>query len=176
MTIPLVRERLAPAPTDPAGIAEAVEALSAALTDIVGAHRRIRHRLASDLGFSTAELTAVHLIGSIDNCTPKNLALELGLSTGAITAMVDRLERAGHVGRLAHPTDRRSQLLTLTFRGEEALGSMMALYNSAIENVVKTSPCVFDLHLIECLKHAAAAIDDVAKMPAAASSQATQPA
>lgn len=151
-----------PAPTDPAEIVEAVTALSAALTEIDGAHRRIRHRLAHDLGFSTSELTAIFLIGSTEECTPKALSAELDLSTGAITALVDRLDRAGHVERIAHPTDRRSQLLTLTFRGEEALESIMGTYNAAIEDVVKTSPCVFDQGLIDCLLHAATAIDAAA--------------
>jgi DNA-binding MarR family transcriptional regulator len=153
---------LTPAPTEPAEIAAAVMALSAALTDIDGAHRRIRHRLARDLGFSTGELTAVHLIGSTEHCSPKHLALELDLSTGAITALVDRLEKAGHAERMVHPTDRRSQLLTLTFRGEEAMEIMMSRYNAAIEDVVKNSPCVFDAGLIECLRHAATAIDHAA--------------
>lgn len=151
-----------PAPTDPAEISAAVEALSAALVEIDASHRRIRHRLAHDLGFSTGELTAIFLIGSTENCTPKHLAAELDLSTGAITAMVDRLDKAGHVERIAHPTDRRSQLLTLTFRGEEAMDSIMGLYNSAIEDVVKNSPCVFHAGLIDCLRHAANAIDTAA--------------
>jgi DNA-binding MarR family transcriptional regulator len=154
-----------PSPTNPDDIATAVSALSNALVEIDAAHRRIRHRLARDLGFSTSELTAIFLIGGEENCTPKYLSGELGVSTGAITAMVDRLERAGQVERVAHPTDRRSQLLTLTFRGEEAMAAILGLYNSAIEQVVRDSPCVFDSGMIDCLRHAAAAIDTAATGP-----------
>ena len=100
--------QLVPSPTNPADITAAVAALSNALVEIDAAHRRIRHRLARDLGFSTTELTAIFLIGGTENCTPKHLSAELDVSTGAITSMVDRLERAGHVERVAHPTDRRS--------------------------------------------------------------------
>ena len=166
MTSPKTRPTSSP-PTEPAEISAAVAALSSALTDIDAAHRRIRHRLARDLGFSTPELTAVFVIGNTEDCTPKHLAQELDLSTGAITAMVDRLEKAGHVERMAHPTDRRSQLLTLTFRGEEVLAAILDLYNTAIEDVVKNSPCVFDAGLIDCLHHAATAIDAVAARPTA---------
>lgn len=151
-----------PVPTDPTAIGVAVSALSAVLLDIDAAHRRIRHRFARDLGFSTAEITALHVVGSTADCTPKHLGLELDLSTGAITSMVDRLERAGQMERMPHPTDRRSQLLTLTFRGEETLGGVLDLYNSAVEEVVKNSPCVFDLGMIDCLQHAAAAINTAA--------------
>ena len=39
------------------------------------------------------------------------LAAELGLTSGAITFLVDRLERAGHVSRVRDDTDRRKVLL-----------------------------------------------------------------
>jgi DNA-binding MarR family transcriptional regulator len=42
------------------------------------------------------------------------LARELRLSTGAITAVVDRLERAGFARRVADPDDRRRVLLEIT--------------------------------------------------------------
>ncbi|ARC58584.1 Multiple antibiotic resistance protein MarR [Frondihabitans sp. 762G35] len=149
-------------PPGSAAFDSAVSALSNALVEIDAAHRRIRHRLAHDLGFSTVELTAVFVIGNTEECTPKQLSAELDLSTGAITAMVDRLERAGQVERIAHPTDRRSQILTLTFRGEEAMASMLGLYNSAIEDVVTNSPGVVDPAMIDILHRAAAAIDAAA--------------
>lgn len=156
-----------PAPTDPAEITAAVTALSTALVEIDSAHRRIRHRLANDLQLSSSELTAIHLIGTTEHCTPKHLAAELDLSTGAITALVDRLEKSAHVERHSHPTDRRSQLLVVTTSGQHVNDAMMALYNSAIETVVKTSPCVFDQGLIDCLTHAAEAIDAAAAAPSA---------
>lgn len=150
------------APTDPAEITAAVQALTTALVEIDSSHRRIRHRLAHDLGFSTGELTAIYLVGTVKNCTPKHLARELDLSTGAITAMVDRLEKSGHLERRVHPTDRRSQLLAVTQAGREANDKIMGLYNTAIEDVVGNSPCVFDAGLIDCLRHAARAIDTAA--------------
>ena len=153
---------LKPAPTDPVQIRLAVEALSSALMQVDTAHRRIRYRLARDLGLSVGELTAIYLVRTTESCTPKHLAAELDLSTGAITSLVDRLERSGHLERRQHPTDRRSQLLAVTSVGREANETMMNLYNSAVEGVVMSSPCVFDQGLIECLEHAATAIDSAA--------------
>ena len=43
--------------------------------------------------------------------TPGALAGELGLTSGAITFVVDRLERAGHVSRVRDDVDRRKVLL-----------------------------------------------------------------
>ena len=164
------------APPDTQTITDTVSALTSALVEIDSAHRRIRHRLARDLGFSTAELTATFIVGSTEHCTPKHLSTELDLSTGAITAMVDRLEKTGHLERLAHPTDRRSQLLVLTPRGDEAREAILRLYNSAIEDVVKKAPRMFDLGMIECLHEAAAAIDTAALAATDSGRQAQAPA
>ncbi|MGH7529836.1 MAG: MarR family winged helix-turn-helix transcriptional regulator, partial [Gemmatimonadales bacterium] len=38
---------------------------------------------------------------------PGELAAALGLTTGSVTAMLDRLERRGYVSRMSDPADRR---------------------------------------------------------------------
>ncbi|GAA4266585.1 MarR family winged helix-turn-helix transcriptional regulator [Frondihabitans peucedani] len=150
------------APADAPVSAGDVRALTAALVEIDSAHRRIRHRLAHDLGFSTSELTAIYLVGTIKDCTPKQLAAELDLSTGAITAMVDRLEKSGHLERRVHPSDRRRQLLVATSKGRAANEAIMRLYDTAIENVVESFPGMCDADLVEGLRRAAEAIDKAA--------------
>ena len=45
------------------------------------------------------------------------LAEELGLTTGAITGVVDRLERAGHLSRVRDERDRRKVLLQYSSEG-----------------------------------------------------------
>lgn len=42
------------------------------------------------------------------------LAQHLGISTAATTKMLDRLEHAGHVRRIPHPTDRRSFIVRVS--------------------------------------------------------------
>jgi len=46
----------------------------------------------------------------------ESLSPHTGLSSGATTAMVDRLERAGLIGRQPDPMDRRGTILVLTDR------------------------------------------------------------
>src|ERR687889_2902026 len=43
-----------------------------------------------------------------EQTTPGQLSAALHLSAPATSAMLDRLERLGHVHRVPHPTDRRS--------------------------------------------------------------------
>ena len=48
----------------------------------------------------------------------KELAAQMGLTTGTITVMVDGLEKHGAVERKRHEVDRRSILVTLTAKGD----------------------------------------------------------
>src|SRR3989337_1363206 len=46
-----------------------------------------------------------------DGLTPTQLGRRLSLSSGAVTALVDRMERAGQVERQPNPNDRRSSVV-----------------------------------------------------------------
>jgi DNA-binding MarR family transcriptional regulator len=46
--------------------------------------------------------------------TPRLLAARLGLTSGSVTAMLDRLEKLDYVRRAAHPNDRRKVIVTPT--------------------------------------------------------------
>ena len=45
--------------------------------------------------------------------SPKEIGPHLGLSSGSITALLDRLEKAGLIHRVSNPDDRRSVLIEL---------------------------------------------------------------
>lgn len=51
------------------------------------------------------------MIAEHGGATPKELAEATGLSTGAITGIVDRLERAGYAKREPNQADRRSVIV-----------------------------------------------------------------
>jgi DNA-binding MarR family transcriptional regulator len=65
-------------------------------------------------GINTTDSRAVDLIDQAGRITAGDLARELRLSTGAVTAIVDRLERAGYARRVADPDDRRRVLIEIT--------------------------------------------------------------
>lgn len=56
--------------------------------------------------------------------TPGRLSAELQLSAPATSAMLDRLERLGHVRRTPHPTDRRSVVVEMTDHAREVGAAM----------------------------------------------------
>jgi DNA-binding MarR family transcriptional regulator len=69
---------------------------------------------AEYLGVNGTDGRAIDLIDQAGRITAGDLARELRLSTGAVTAIVDRLERAGYARRVADPDDRRRVLIELT--------------------------------------------------------------
>jgi DNA-binding MarR family transcriptional regulator len=75
-----------------------------------------RHRAAMSrrLGLSDSEMLAVAYLAQHGRLSPSALAQLLDLSSGGITALVQRLESAGHLVRSGHPTDRRSILVELS--------------------------------------------------------------
>ncbi len=67
--------------------------------------------LARAAGMTAAESRCLSVVSREGTVTPGELARESGLTTGAITGIVDRLEKAGLVRREQNPADRRSVLV-----------------------------------------------------------------
>lgn len=67
--------------------------------------------VASCLGLSATEWRCWGLLEKNGPCTAGRLAELSGFTTGAITGIVDRLEKAGFVRRKRHPSDRRSVVI-----------------------------------------------------------------
>lgn len=65
----------------------------------------------------------LHLKG--EPVSPGDIISHLGLTSGAGTALLDRLEGAGYITRLRHPEDRRSVLIVLD---AEAAAEPLALH------------------------------------------------
>jgi DNA-binding MarR family transcriptional regulator len=66
------------------------------------------------MGLNDVEMLALLHLREQGPLAPTQLARLLDLSSGGATALVQRLERTGHVRRQPHPTDRRSTLIRLT--------------------------------------------------------------
>jgi DNA-binding MarR family transcriptional regulator len=62
---------------------------------------------AERLGVNETDLHCLNIIESSGGLTAGELAARSGLTNGAITGVLDRLERAGFARRVADPSDRR---------------------------------------------------------------------
>jgi DNA-binding MarR family transcriptional regulator len=77
------------------------------------------------VGLNSTDLECLDLLDLAGATTAGHLATHTGLTTGAMTAVIDRLERAGFVRRTRDPQDRRVVLVEATPR---SIARISALY------------------------------------------------
>jgi DNA-binding MarR family transcriptional regulator len=86
--------------------------LLAALRDFGLEDDRFDAIVARRFDAAPAEFKAMDHILASGGLTPGQLGDRLALTSGAVTALVDRLVRLGWVKRVPHPTDRRSVIVS----------------------------------------------------------------
>jgi DNA-binding MarR family transcriptional regulator len=98
-----------------------------------------RHRtaVARTLGINDAEMHALVHLAAQSQMPPSVIAALLGLSSGGATALVQRLERGGHVKRSSHPTDRRKVLIRLSERTAARLLEAEVPFNEGLESTTQ---------------------------------------
>ena len=114
------------------GRRKAVSVLNQSLFGIVREFERFRASIAREHGVTVTELRALSRVAACQHVTPKQLAQQLELTTGAVTALTDRLVNAGLLTREPHPTDRRSLLLGPTDAGAKLMDDVIAQYEQIV--------------------------------------------
>ncbi|MES2170941.1 MAG: MarR family transcriptional regulator [Actinomycetota bacterium] len=94
----------------------------------------LRAYVAARENIGTTEMRALARVAEANRLTPKQLAASLGLTTGAVTAVADRLVTSGLLARSAHPTDRRSLHLELTSSGQKVIDRIGVTFRDAISD------------------------------------------
>jgi DNA-binding MarR family transcriptional regulator len=109
------------------------------LIDDVGAElgelRRTADRLdeavATQYGLNRTDLRCIGILYRRGRVTAGELAEESGLTPGAITTVLDRMERSGYANRVADPSDRRRVLVELTPRSRQSAAELYAAVTEA---------------------------------------------
>jgi DNA-binding MarR family transcriptional regulator len=91
---------------------EPVQRVASGMRELIASAILFNDQVAAKVGMSHAEMQSLHLLQLNGSMTPGQLSALTGLSTGAITALIDRLERAGLATRAPHPTDRRKVVVS----------------------------------------------------------------
>ena len=107
-------------------------ALQALIAGSVATHEAVADRL----GINPTDLRCLGLATVEPGLTPTRLAELAGLTTGAITGVLDRLERAGFVRREPDPEDRRRLRVQLV---ADRLGEVTAYYRPLIGHAAELS-------------------------------------
>jgi len=69
---------------------------------------------AGSFGIKRGDLRAMELVSRGGRLTAGQLAVGLGITTGAVTGVIDRMERMGYFQRQDDPSDRRKVVVLLT--------------------------------------------------------------
>lgn len=78
------------------------------LRHINGAMNGLIHRFAGEQGLHATDIQALGaILDAPSPLTPGKLGQHLGITSGSVTACLDRLEKAGHVRRVRDSADRR---------------------------------------------------------------------
>jgi DNA-binding MarR family transcriptional regulator len=81
--------------------------------------------IADHLGMNRTDMRCVDLIDQAGGMTAGELAKAAGLTSGAVTAVIDRLEKAGMAARVPDPADRRRVRIEVTPKLWELTGPLM---------------------------------------------------
>jgi DNA-binding MarR family transcriptional regulator len=111
-------------------VIEGLRALSSAMD-------RLDEVAALRYGLNRTDMRALEILGRGGPSQPTELARALGFTTGGVTAVLDRLERAGYVRRRPDPTDRRRLVVAVTDkttqRDRDVFGKLVRRTRSVVE-------------------------------------------
>lgn len=101
-----------------------IGSLMKALGDLRQAEQALSDASAKYMKLNQTDMRALHYLIVSGNrgevATPGAIAAHLKISSASTTKLLDRLERAGHVTRQPHPTDRRALAIAITAKTSEA--------------------------------------------------------
>lgn len=128
-----------------AGRQRLAETVMKELRALSTAQDRLDQYAAHRFGINRTDLRALDLIGQAGVTSPTALAAALGMSTGATSTVLDRLEAAGYARRDPDPGHRRRTLVRQTPRTEE-LGD--AIFAPVIRGTVSQAAAYPDAALV----------------------------
>jgi MarR family transcriptional regulator, organic hydroperoxide resistance regulator len=115
--------------------------------EIVGQIRRFiagtilfNQKVADRAGLHLTDMQCINLLELLGPVTPGKLAECTGLTTGGVTVMLDRLEKAGFVRREPNPGDRRSVLIRVNPRKLQKINALYAGINERLEAFLSETP------------------------------------
>ena len=94
------------------------------------------HGVVKESGLSLPQMHTLEILGADGDLRMTELAAKMGITTGSLTVLVDRLERGGFVARKPHETDRRSIRVGLTPEGERLFAEHHKLHAQLTQEIL----------------------------------------
>jgi len=99
---------------------------------------QFRNAVSEWAGLNTTDMECLRLLFLKGIATPSELARHTGLTSGATTAMLDRLEKADLIERRPNPNDRRGTLIAPAQSGAEKAASWFESARKAQDELISS--------------------------------------
>jgi DNA-binding MarR family transcriptional regulator len=136
----------------------AAEAAVAACRRLHAAVDRLDQAAADSLRITRNDLRCLNVLEH-GPLAPARIAASLGLTSGSVTALVDRLETRGFVARSRDPNDRRALRVSLQPVGFETVGQLYLSFAEELRAAVRRLGATEGAALARHLRDAAAACE-----------------
>ncbi|MCK6585283.1 MAG: MarR family transcriptional regulator [Anaerolineales bacterium] len=99
---------------------------------------QFRNAMSEWAGLNATDMECLRLLFQKGIATPTELARHTGLTSGATTAMLDRLEKAGLIERRPNPNDRRGTLIAPEKSSAEKMASWFESARQAQDRLISS--------------------------------------
>jgi DNA-binding MarR family transcriptional regulator len=104
--------------------AQLIEAVGRAVQAFQDATDAFDEAVAARLGLNRTDLRCLSVMSQLGPMPVGEIGRAVGLSRGAATTALDRVERAGYGRRVRDPNDRRGVLIEMTDKAQDAVGEI----------------------------------------------------
>ncbi|WP_171814498.1 MarR family transcriptional regulator [Arthrobacter dokdonensis] len=126
-----------------------VRAVARNLCGLIANGQAFRSVRGRELQLGPSDLDALDLLYNDGSMAPKDLSALMGVTSGTMTALLDRVEKAGFLKRERNPNDRRALLIHLTPAGDHAMQWLYEQFDTAVRDSLAR---VFGLDVAELEK------------------------
>jgi len=112
-----------------ARVGEAIQAYQGAVDDF-------DREVARLMGVNETDLRCLEILLGVETATPSWLGARLGLTSGSVTTMLDRLEKLDYLTRAPHETDRRKIVVRITAHATEHAYALLGPFLEDSEKVL----------------------------------------
>lgn len=123
------------------------DALIRSIRHFIAATILYNQKVADSVGLHLTDMQCFGVLELLGPVTPGKLAECTGLTTGGVTVMLDRLQKAGFIKRVPNPNDRRSVLVHINPKKFEKISPFYADINQQLEAFFLSTPAA-DLEIV----------------------------
>ncbi len=96
----------------------------------------VEHRLRTEHDVALSWYETLNVVDRIESVTVNDLVRELTITVGGASKLSDRIQSAGYLRRIPHPTDGRSSILELTTDGARLLEKLRTTVARALDSLI----------------------------------------